>query len=196
MALLALFVVPSHVGWGWFAYRVLAFATVATMRSTRREPGFWLGRRIVRRAVVLADCIAMRSTDLGSSQGAAPGGFLILGLLLLNVVLGRATQRLATAPDAHTFGSSSRGAHNRSFCVDHCPPCVGIAQSGETAGNLQRRISDRHRPLPRRRTTARAGADHPSLAAALHRVLTTRLEQPGDRLAEVGRHEEGAPPGN
>jgi hypothetical protein len=102
VALLALFAVPSHVGWGWFAYTVLAFATVATMRSIPREPGFWLGRRIVRRAVVLAvaaDCIAMLSTDLGSSQGAAPGGLLILGLLLLNVVLGRATQRLATAPD-------------------------------------------------------------------------------------------------
>ncbi|HEY2705722.1 MAG TPA: hypothetical protein VGL20_18740 [Candidatus Dormibacteraeota bacterium] len=103
VAMLALFAVPASVGWGWFAYAALAFATVATIRSTPREPGFWLGRRIVRRAVVLAvaaDCVALLGTDLSATHGAAPGGFLILGLLLLNVVLGRATLRLATAPDA------------------------------------------------------------------------------------------------
>src|SRR5207302_5156223 len=67
----------------------------------RREAGSWLGRRAVRRAlvaVVLADCAGLAAgTVWAPALGSAV--LLLIALVALDVALGRATAKLATAPD-------------------------------------------------------------------------------------------------
>lgn len=83
-------------------YLVMLVVTWGLVASVRREPGSWLGRRSIRRVVVAAiaaDCVGVVAT---SSPGARIGSatvLLLLFLVLLNIALGRATERLATAPD-------------------------------------------------------------------------------------------------
>jgi hypothetical protein len=84
----------SWVVLGYFAFVVL---TAWTLRSVREEAGSWLGRRAVRRGLVvalLADCVAL----VAASPGAF--GFVVALLVLLNVALGWATLRMASAPEA------------------------------------------------------------------------------------------------
>ncbi len=85
-------------------YMVLVVVTVFQLRAVRPEPGTWLGRRDVRRGLVIAMvavCGALVATPPANPTGGA-GEFLALVILLmvLNVVLGRATQRIATAVDS------------------------------------------------------------------------------------------------
>lgn len=88
----------------WFitGYAALALATAVVLRQVSREPGSWLGRRGVRRglvAVLGAVCLALLLSGLWWPSTAAPLQLLVL-LILLDVALGQATQRVATAPDA------------------------------------------------------------------------------------------------
>ena len=85
------------------AYLLLVLATIDQLRRVRAEPGSLLGRRPVRRGLVLltaALCGALLATPSPSSAGGS-GPLLVLFLLLvvLNIGLGRATQRVATAAD-------------------------------------------------------------------------------------------------
>ena len=93
-----LFTIP---GVYWFTfYAVFVIATVFVVRSVPVEPGIWLGRRAVRRGLVFA--IVVISLSFVASPYVDPnrGGFIFLLLLVLgDVALGRATRRMATAPD-------------------------------------------------------------------------------------------------
>ncbi len=82
-------------------YLVLALATAKALRSVRTEPGSWLGRRSVRRHLVVAlaaDCGALMASTVWQ-PALGPALVLVIVLVLLDVALGRATQRLATASD-------------------------------------------------------------------------------------------------
>jgi hypothetical protein len=90
--------------WWVLSYLGLIVATAIALNGLRREPGQVLGRRAVRRGLVLAlmvVCVGLVATP-PFSGGQGPSAFLLLFFLLipLNVALGRATQRVATAPDA------------------------------------------------------------------------------------------------
>lgn len=101
---LSLIPAGGHLGW-LVGYLLLVLVTCVVLRSARREPGSWLGRRAVRRAVVgliAADCLALMASPapLPSSPSAGSGVLgLLLFLVVLNVALGGATQRVASAPD-------------------------------------------------------------------------------------------------
>jgi hypothetical protein len=83
-------------------YLVLLLVTWGVVASVRREPGSWLGRRAVRRGVVAAiaaDCAGVVATSSPGAQLGSATVLLLLFLVLLNIALGRATERMATAPD-------------------------------------------------------------------------------------------------
>lgn len=99
---LALPAVDAHT-WAPFAYFGLVVVTIGVINGLRREPGSWLGRRVVRCVLVFA--IALVSVGLLTFASPAPTGggtvlMLLLLLTVLNVAVGRATQRVATAPDS------------------------------------------------------------------------------------------------
>jgi hypothetical protein len=100
LSLAVLFAFPLAVQSLWLGgYLVLVLVTCVTLRGARREPGSWLGQRTVRRAVVLliaADCLALLAIPTPVSSSIIT---LLLFLVVLNVALGGATQRLASAPD-------------------------------------------------------------------------------------------------
>ena len=100
LAFVVLILIPAAVQSAWLGgYVVLVLVTCVTLRGARREPGTWLGRRTVRRAVVLliaADCLAIVAIPTPVSSSILT---LLLFLVLLNVALGSATRRLASAPD-------------------------------------------------------------------------------------------------
>jgi hypothetical protein len=95
----------STTGWLIGAYFALVLVTALVVRGVRQEPGSWLGRRTVRRGVVVllaAICVALVATPAPSTPSDSSDIFvLFLVLVVLNVALGRATQRIATAPDAY-----------------------------------------------------------------------------------------------
>lgn len=83
-------------------YLMLVFVTWGMVAGVRREPGSWLGRRAVRRGVVAAiaaDCVGVVATSSPGAQLGSATVLLLLFLVLLNIALGRATERMATAPD-------------------------------------------------------------------------------------------------
>lgn len=100
-------------GWvilGYFAFAVL---TVWTVRGVREEAGAWLGRRSVRRGLVvalIADCVAL----VAQTPGTFP--FVLTLLVLLNVALGWATLRIASAPD-RTVDERQESLRNRSHRI-------------------------------------------------------------------------------
>jgi hypothetical protein len=103
LALLSLLGTGSTTVWPIAAYLVLVVATAIVVRGVRQEPGSWLGRRAVRRGIVLllaGICVALVATPAPASPSDSSGLFILfLLLIVLNVALGRATQRIATAPD-------------------------------------------------------------------------------------------------
>jgi hypothetical protein len=99
--LLLLALAEGGDGWALLAYLALVLATIAVLRGVRREPGSWLGRRAVRRALVVAIgavCAGLLA-GVSPSSAAAVQAFLLIALVLLNFTLGVATERIATAPD-------------------------------------------------------------------------------------------------
>jgi hypothetical protein len=85
---------------GVIAYAVFVVATVFVVRSVPVEPGIWLGRRNVRRGLVVVIAVITLSFLTRPYVDPNSGGFLFLLLLVLgDVALGRATRRMATAPD-------------------------------------------------------------------------------------------------
>lgn len=150
--ILLLLVVPivafglSGLGGTWGAIGYLAFAVITTwtLRSVRREPGSWLGRRAVRRGVVvglLAVCAAL--VAVGALPGSLASGsflFLLLLLVLLNVALGQATLRMATAP-ATAVDERQEALRNRAHTIAYALLAVVVGGSlaiGQLAGPVTR----------------------------------------------------------
>jgi hypothetical protein len=105
-----------------FGYLVLVLVTCVMVRMTRRVPGAWLRRRSVRRALVAliaATCVGlMASPSYTGVRDPAPSDELALLLLLivLNVSLGTATQRVATALDT-TVDERQEAMRNRAHRI-------------------------------------------------------------------------------
>jgi hypothetical protein len=114
-----------------FGYLVLVLVTCVMLRVTRRMPGAWLGRRSVRRALVAliaATCVAlMVSPGFTGARPPAPSDELALFLLLvvLNVSLGTATQRVATAPDT-TVDERQEAMRNRAHRLAYAIFAVAV----------------------------------------------------------------------
>jgi hypothetical protein len=105
-------------GWAVLAYLALVLATIAVLRGVRREPGSWLGRRAVRRALVVAIgavCAGLLA-GVSPSSAAAVQALLLIPLVLLNIALGVATERIATAPD-QSVDERQESLRNRSHRV-------------------------------------------------------------------------------
>jgi len=92
---------PLRLSYGLtYAYLGFAVTTVFLVRRVTTRPGPWLGRRFVRRVLVLLALLACLV------MVAAPGGLggtavlLVLWLALCNVLLGRATQQITAASTA------------------------------------------------------------------------------------------------
>jgi hypothetical protein len=106
VALLVLFLLPlARHALALAAYLLLVLVTCMVLRSTRREPGSWLGRRSVRRGLVVLIALVcvglMTATAHPTPTSSVTSGLfaLLLVLVILNVALGTATQRVASAPD-------------------------------------------------------------------------------------------------
>ncbi|MGO8686916.1 MAG: hypothetical protein ACLQT7_06985 [Candidatus Dormibacteria bacterium] len=110
VVLLVLVIVPLGAAGGsvipsilpTLGYLLLVCVTWGVVAGVRREPGSWLGRRTVRRGVVAAiaaDCVGVVATSSPGAQIGSATVLLLLFLVLLNIALGRATERMATAPD-------------------------------------------------------------------------------------------------
>jgi hypothetical protein len=98
LAFSLLFAIP---GFYWFTiYAVFVVATVFVVRSVPVEPGMWLGRRSVRRGLVLlTTLIALSFLARPYVDPNVGGNLLLLLLVLCDLALGRATRRMASAPD-------------------------------------------------------------------------------------------------
>ena len=99
---LALPALTAHA-WAPLAYFGLVIVTIGVVNGLHLEPGSWLGRRLVRCVLVLAiAAVLLGLLTTGPLTSAGYGTFLMLLLLLivLNIALGRATRRVATAPDS------------------------------------------------------------------------------------------------
>lgn len=83
-------------------YLVFIIVTILVVRSVPVQPGQWLARRRVRRVLVSAIVVALAVLTVSSSGQSTQAAGLILQILLALgfVLLGRATQRVASAPDA------------------------------------------------------------------------------------------------
>jgi hypothetical protein len=83
-------------------YLLLVVVTWGVVAGARHQPGSWLERRGVRRAVVAAitaDCVGLIATSLPGLQVGSVPLLLLIFLVLLNIALGNATERMASAPD-------------------------------------------------------------------------------------------------
>jgi hypothetical protein len=108
VGLVTLSVLPFGGMGAWLiGYVFLVLATCVALRKTRRQPGSWLGRRVVRRGLVgliAVTCVVLVATPAPSNPypGSTGGGLLLLVvfLVVLNIALGGATQRVAAAPDS------------------------------------------------------------------------------------------------
>jgi hypothetical protein len=108
VGLVMLSVLPFGGMGAWLiGYVFLVLATCVALRKTRRQPGSWLGRRVVRRGLVgliAVTCVVLVATPAPSNPytGSTGGGLLLLVvfLVVLNIALGGATQRVAAAPDS------------------------------------------------------------------------------------------------
>lgn len=98
------------------SYLLLVLVTAIVLRGVRREPRGWLRRRALRRCLVLvmlAICVALAAGPATTGPSSWSGVFvLFLVLMVLNVALGRATQRIATAPNS-TVDERQEALRNR-----------------------------------------------------------------------------------
>ena len=114
-----------------FAYLVLVLVTCVMLRMTRREPGAWLGRRSVRRALVAliaATCVGLLASPSYTGGRTVPPSdelALLLLLVVLNVSLGTATQRVATAPDT-TVDERQEAMRNRAHRIAYAIFAVAV----------------------------------------------------------------------
>src|ERR1700716_1146140 len=101
LLILGFMLLATLPGFYWITvYAVFVVATVFVVRSVPVEPGVWLGRRIVRRGLVLVTVAVALAFLPMTYVDPNSGGFLLLLLLVIcDLALGRATRRIASAPD-------------------------------------------------------------------------------------------------
>jgi hypothetical protein len=136
VGLVALALLPFGGMGAWLiGYLFLVLATCIALRSSRRQPGSWLGHRIVRRGLVgliAVICIALVATPAPSntSNGYNGGGLLLLivFLVVLNIALGGATQRLAAAPDS-SVDERQEAMRNRAHRIAYVVFAVAVGGS-------------------------------------------------------------------
>jgi len=81
------------------AYLLFVIATVVVVRVAPATPGVWLGRRAARRAVVLLLLAACAVLMIPAPQVLSQSVLLVFVVIVLaNVALGKATERVSTAP--------------------------------------------------------------------------------------------------
>ena len=130
--LFALVALPGLLLWGYLVYLAFVLATAVVLRGVREEPGVLLRRRGVRRllvAALAADCAALIFGPIASSAGV----LLVVLLILLNVALGRATQRVATAPEA-IVDERQEALRNRAHRIAYWLLAVGVCGPIAVAG--------------------------------------------------------------
>lgn len=96
-------------------YLLLVLVTWAVVAGVRREPGSWLGRRAVRRVLVVAiaaDCVVLVASSPTDSELGSATLLLLIFLVLLNIALGNATERMATASES-AIDERQEGLRNR-----------------------------------------------------------------------------------
>jgi hypothetical protein len=114
-----------------FGYLVLVLVTCVMLRMTRQQPGAWLGRRSVRRALVAliaATCVGLMASPSYTGGSTVPPSdefALVLLLVVLNVSLGTATQRVATAPDT-TVDERQEAMRNRAHRIAYAIFAVAV----------------------------------------------------------------------
>jgi hypothetical protein len=126
-ALMALnFALPGVAStYGVLAYLGLVGITMMVVSGVRREPGSWLGRRSVRRCVVVllvVVCVGLLATPpptynpTSGESSTGPSLVLLMIMVLLNIALGRATQRVASAPET-MVDERQEALRNRAYRV-------------------------------------------------------------------------------
>jgi hypothetical protein len=91
---------------------------VRVVRGLPVEPGIWLGRRIVRRALVLLIALICLDFALGPQLLSGAGAVLFLLLVLCDVALGRATSRITSAPE-EALDERQEALRNRAFRISY-----------------------------------------------------------------------------
>jgi hypothetical protein len=81
------------------AYLLFVVITIVAVRAVPIEPGSWMRRRPVRRALVLLIVAACLTTAIAAQRMQGATFLIVLLLAFCDLALGRSTQRLATSPD-------------------------------------------------------------------------------------------------
>jgi hypothetical protein len=100
LAIIVIVVPGRQLGLNWtLAYLCFAALTVFVLRHVAIEPGSWLSRRTIRRtivALIVLACVALLAVP-GNLLGASVL-LVLLFIALCDVILGRATDRVAMSP--------------------------------------------------------------------------------------------------
>jgi hypothetical protein len=135
--------------YGVIAYLGLVGVTMVVVSGVRKEPGSWLRRRRVRRGVVVllvAVCIGLLATQPPSynpttgESGDGPLLLLFIFMVLLNIALGRATQRVASAPES-MVDERQEALRNRAYRIAYVVLLVvvgGVLVVSDLAGEQTR----------------------------------------------------------
>jgi hypothetical protein len=116
LALVAFFVL-LFLPFGLLAfYIVLLVATVLVVRSVPVQPGMWLGRRKVRRILVLVTALLTLGLALPWFTFAASGTLWLILLALCDLALGRATQRIGSA-ESYELDERQEAIRNRAHRI-------------------------------------------------------------------------------
>jgi len=102
----------------YFAFTIV---TMLVVWSVPARPGSWVGRRTVRRTLVTVIALALLLLAvLPSGRNNSDGIPLVILLLGLGfVILGRATQRVASAPDSRV-DERQEALRNRAYRIGYC----------------------------------------------------------------------------
>jgi hypothetical protein len=107
-------------------YLLFVLVTIVVVRSVPVEPGAWLGMRIVRRGLVVV--IALITADfltLGTFGVASVGLGLLVLLALGDMLLGRATRRIAGA-DEHHIDERQEALRNRAHRIAYAILAISV----------------------------------------------------------------------
>ena len=141
VGLLTLTILPFGGMGAWLiGYVFLVLATCVALRNARRQPGSWLGRRVVRRGLVgliAVTCVVLVATPAPSNTsdtGSTGGGLLLLVvfLVVLNIALGGATQRVAAAPDS-SVDERQEAMRNRAHRIAYVVFAVAVGSTAVVA---------------------------------------------------------------
>src|SRR5919204_3725438 len=109
-----------HASFVAAGYLLFIALTIAVVRSVPVEPGAWLGRRVIRRglALVVALMCLLLILGTGSAQGQSQVVPELMIVALCLFLLGRATRRIASAPD-DAVDERQEALRNRAYRVSY-----------------------------------------------------------------------------